>query len=162
QRRRRFCKEPGAARPPVARGHGRDAGGGSSLRDRRPRLRRDRRLDRSHAGVRPVSRRWRRRSREGRPRRQARVLRSRRDGGGVAERPLSARGQRPLRDLTKLTGIHFLLVAALVLDGVVLLEFLANLATVRRLSRVALRPESLPRVSIVIPARNEERSIEAA
>jgi glycosyltransferase involved in cell wall biosynthesis len=57
---------------------------------------------------------------------------------------------------------HALLVAALILDALVLIEFIVNLATVRRLSRVAHAPGPVPRVSIVIPARNEERSIEAA
>ena len=58
--------------------------------------------------------------------------------------------------------IHALLVAALILDAVVLVEFIVNLAAVRRLSRVVRASGPLPRVSIVIPARNEERSIEAA
>ena len=58
--------------------------------------------------------------------------------------------------------IHALLVAALILDAVVLIEFIVNLVAVRRLSRVVPAPGPLPRVSIVIPARNEERSIEAA
>ena len=61
-----------------------------------------------------------------------------------------------------MTLIHALLIAAVALDALVLLELLVNLATVHRLSGVAPDQGPLPRVSIIIPARNEERSIEAA
>ena len=58
--------------------------------------------------------------------------------------------------------IRSVLVAAVAADGLIFLVLVLNLATIRRLSRAGSGRARRPRVSIVIPARNEERSIEAA
>jgi chlorobactene glucosyltransferase len=60
------------------------------------------------------------------------------------------------------TMIRSVLVAAVAADGLIFLMLVLNLATIRRLSRAGSGRARRPRVSIVIPARNEERSIEAA
>ena len=58
--------------------------------------------------------------------------------------------------------IHALLVVAVAAGAAALAFLLVNLATTPRLSRVDTRASALPPVSVVIPARNEERSLEAA
>src|SRR5262245_52974851 len=57
--------------------------------------------------------------------------------------------------------LHGALVASAAVAGLGLLLLIVNLAALPRLSR-ASAPRSFPRVSVVIPARDEERGIEAA
>jgi len=57
--------------------------------------------------------------------------------------------------------IHALLLASLGLDLLVLLFLAANLVCIRRLAILPTQRDR-PRVSVIIPARNEEASIEAA
>jgi chlorobactene glucosyltransferase len=63
---------------------------------------------------------------------------------------------------TEVAVIHALLLAAVLVDGMVLLFLAVNLLTIRRLSRGEPVRDAGPMVSIVIPARNEERRIEPA
>jgi chlorobactene glucosyltransferase len=58
--------------------------------------------------------------------------------------------------------VHTILVAAVLYGLLLLLLVLANLAATPRLSRTALSTGPFPKVSIVIPARNEERAVAAA
>lgn len=58
--------------------------------------------------------------------------------------------------------IHALLVAATAAGAISLALLAVNLSTMPRLSGVRPATEGLPRASVIIPARNEERSIEAA
>jgi len=57
---------------------------------------------------------------------------------------------------------HGILVAAVLYGLLLLLLVLVNLAATPRLSRTAVPERPFPRVSIVIPARNEERALAAA
>ncbi len=58
--------------------------------------------------------------------------------------------------------IHGVLAAAAVYGVLLLLAVSASLAATPRLSRTALSPGPFPRVSIVVPARDEERAVAAA
>ncbi len=58
--------------------------------------------------------------------------------------------------------LHAALIASVVLAAVGLALLLVNLAKVPRLARSTASPEAPHRVSVVIPARNEQRDIEAA
>lgn len=58
--------------------------------------------------------------------------------------------------------LHAALIASVVLAGVGLILLFVNLAKVPRLVRTSAAPESAHRVSVVIPARNEQRDIEAS
>jgi chlorobactene glucosyltransferase len=58
--------------------------------------------------------------------------------------------------------LHAALVASVGLGAVGLAFILLNLALIPRLSRAAGLPGRVPRLSVVIPARNEERDVEAA
>ena len=58
--------------------------------------------------------------------------------------------------------LHAILVAAAAYGGLVLVSVILNLAMTPRLSRAAARPGPAPRVSVVVPARDEERLIGAA
>ncbi len=58
--------------------------------------------------------------------------------------------------------IHALLVAAIAAGAISVALLAVNLWTMPRLSGVRPATQGLPSVSVIIPARNEERSIEAA
>jgi chlorobactene glucosyltransferase len=58
--------------------------------------------------------------------------------------------------------VHSILAAAVLYGLLLLLVVAANLAATPRLSRTALSGGPFPKVSIIIPARNEERAIAAA
>jgi Glycosyltransferases, probably involved in cell wall biogenesis len=57
--------------------------------------------------------------------------------------------------------VHWILAAAVLYGLLLLLVVLANLAATPRLSRTALSGGPFPKVSIVVPARNEERAVAA-
>lgn len=58
--------------------------------------------------------------------------------------------------------VHGILLAAVLYGLLLLLVVVANLAATPRLSRTALSGGPFPKVSIVVPARNEERAVAAA
>jgi chlorobactene glucosyltransferase len=58
--------------------------------------------------------------------------------------------------------VHWILAAAVLYGLLLLLVVVANLAATPRLSRTALSGGPFPKVSIVVPARNEERAVAAA
>ncbi len=130
----------------------------------RSRLRDDRRFDRSHAGVRPAARRRPAGTPGRRPRGAARLLRPLGDGGGVAGGPRAARGERPRETARLMSPCSTRALAAAVAPGALgLLLVLVNLASIPRLPRAGgAPPRDSPLLSVVIPARDEERDIESA
>ena len=58
-------------------------------------------------------------------------------------------------------AIHAILAASAVAGAAAILAVLVNLARIPRLSREGRRTGAYPRVSVLVPARNEERGLEA-